>query len=143
MTRAVRIRSKLFALAAFAIGALTIGQPAAAMEKGELFLTQGLACDRPSFVDAVVTLASSGEDLQGALAQVNAGAEKPRCFAGTLLVAKYVAKARTSFIGDNAVHVHKVKIVGFAIVTPHGIVPQQLSQPITQYVFSIERAAGA
>ncbi|MCL4767774.1 MAG: hypothetical protein KJZ80_16220 [Hyphomicrobiaceae bacterium] len=144
MTRPVDLRAKLSALAALGIGALMMaGQPAAAMEEGEIFLTQGLVCDRPSFVDAVVTLASSGEDLPGAMAQVNAGAEKPRCVAGTLLVAKYVAKARTFFTKDNAVHVHKVKVVGFAMATPDGVVPQRLPQPITQYVFSMEKAAGA
>lgn len=143
MTGPVAIRSKLFALAALGIGVMMSGQPAAAMEEGKLFLTQGLVCDRPSLVDAVVTLASSGADMQGAMAQVNAGAEKPRCIAGTLLVARYVAKARTFFIADNAVHVHKVKVVGFGMSTPDGVVPQRLSQPITQYVFSIEKSAGA
>lgn len=143
MTRPVDFRSKLFAVAVIAMGGLTIGQPATAMEKGELFLTQGLVCDRPSFVDAVVTLAASGEDLQDAMAQVNAGAEKPRCLAGTLLVARYVAKSRTFFIKDNAVHVHKIKVVGFALLTTDGIVPQRTPQPVTQYVFSIEKAAGA
>lgn len=143
MTRPVNFRSKLFAVAAIAMGGLAIGQSASAMEKGELFVTQGLVCDRPSFVDAIVTLAASGEDLQDAMAQVNAGAEKPRCLAGTILVARYVAKSRTSFIKDNAVHVHKIKVIGFALMTPDGIVPQRTPQPVTQYVFSIEKAAGA
>lgn len=143
MTRPAPIRSKFFALAAVTLGGLTIGQPAVAKEKGELFLTQGLVCDRPSFVDAVVTLASSGENLEGAMAQVNAGAEKPRCLAGMLVVARYVSKACTFFIKDNAVHVHKIKVVGYGLVTTEGVFPQRVVKPTTQYVFSIERVSGA
>ena len=136
-------RRRSLIAAVFAIGAVTgaaLATPAAAVEKGELFLTQGLVCDRPSYVDAVVTLASSGEDLQGAMAQINAGAEKPRCITGTLLVARYVDKARTFFIKDQMVQVHKVKIVGLGQQTSSGIAPKKLAKPITRYVFSIGKA---
>src|SRR5690606_31214451 len=56
------------AVASIAAGGVWSARPAAAVETGEVFRTQGLVCDRPSYVDAVVTLAESGEDLQGAMA---------------------------------------------------------------------------
>jgi hypothetical protein len=143
MTRKINLRTKLTAAATFAIAGLSLLQPAAAVERGEHFLTQGLVCDRPSYVDAVVTLADSGEDFQAAIAQVNAGAEKPRCLAGVLLVARYVGKARTFFVKDNAVHVHKVKVIGIGMNSPAGLIPRKLEQPVTQYVFTMEKAPGA
>lgn len=142
MTRTADFRSKLFAIAALAICGLTIGHSAEAMERGELFLTQGLVCDRPSFIDAIVTLTSSGEKIEAAMAQVNAGAEEPRCMAGMLLVARYVAKARTFFVDDTAVHVHKVKVVGFGLMSSDEVIPQRLQKPMTKYVFSIAKAPG-
>ena len=139
MSRHRRLTAAAVAFATIT-GGTALATPAAAVEKGELFLTKGLVCDRPSYVDAVVTLASSGENLQGAMAQINAGSDKPRCITGRLVVARYVDKTRTFFIKDQMVQVHKVKVVGFGHETASGIAPQKLSKPITQYVFSISKA---
>ena len=140
MARHRTLIAAVTAVASIAAGSTWSAGPAAAVEKGELFLTQGLVCDRPSYVDAVVTLAESGEDLQGAMAQINAGAAKPRCVTGKLFVARYVDKTRTFFIKDHMVQVHEVKIVGYGQTTASGIAPQKLVKPITQYVFSIGKA---
>lgn len=135
-----KVRTQLLALVSLATLGGLIASPASAMENGKVFLTQGLVCDRPSYVDAVITLADNGDDLQGAINQVNAGAIKPRCIAGMLVVARYVDKARTFFTKDSVIHVHKVKVVGYAEKTATGVVPKKLARPVTQYVFSMEKA---
>jgi hypothetical protein len=142
MSRPSTIRAPFLVLAGLVAFCSLIAAPASAMEKGKVFLTQGLVCDRPSYVDAVITLADNGDDLQGAINQVNAGAAKPRCIAGMLVVARYIDKARTFFTKDSVIHVHKVKVVGFAEKNADGVVPKKLARPVTQYVFSMEKAIG-
>lgn len=140
MPRHRALTAAIVSIASIAVCSAWLVSPAAAVEKGQLFVTQGLVCDRPSYVDAVVTLAESGEDLQGAMAQINAGADKPRCITGKLFIARYVDITRTFFTKDHMIQVHKVKIVGVGQANGSGIAPQKLAKPITQYVFSIGKA---
>ncbi len=143
MFRSKYLRRPFFATAALAAAFAMFTPAAQAMDEGKIFLTQGLVCDRPSFVDAVITLADGGDNLRDALAQINAGSERPRCKAGTLMVARYISTSRSFFIKDSIVHVHKVKIIGVAQTTAKGIVPKRLQRPMTQYVFSMDKAVSA
>lgn len=118
-------------------------QTAAELEKGQVFMTKGLVCDRASEIDAVITLAKSGEALQGALEQINAGAQTPRCIVGRVLFAQYVDKARTFSVKDQTFHVHHVQVVGVAMKTPTGVVPMRLEKPMQQYVVSTEDSVPA
>jgi len=113
------------------------------LEKGQVFATSGLVCDRPSEVDAVITLARKGEVLQKALDQINAGAKMPRCIMGRMLIAQYKAKARTFSVNDQPFYVHEVDVIGVAIRTPRGVVPIKLGKPMKQYVVSTQESVPA
>jgi hypothetical protein len=67
------------------IGALLFAMPAIAYQKDEPLVTEGLVCDHASEIDAVMTLAAHGDSLEAALAEINHGAEKPRCFIASIL----------------------------------------------------------
>lgn len=137
-------RRTRLATAIFATMALFHSAPSAhAYESGQSVVTEGLVCDKDSEVDAVVTLMLHGEDLPSALAQINAGAQAPRCSAGQTLLTTYVEKVHTFYIKDNAYIVHKVRVLGVATKTPAGIVPRELDQPMEQFIVSTEKAAGA
>lgn len=123
--------------------AVLVTLPAQAYEPGEIVVTQGLACEQASEVEAVVTLLSHGEDIPGALQQINHGADKNRCFAGAILLTQYVEIARTFHLKDSEYRVHKVSVVGVGRVTPMGVVPQPLAEPVFQYIVSAEKAPGA
>jgi hypothetical protein len=133
----------VLALAIAAVGALLFAMPAKAYEKGELLVTEGLVCDHASEIDAVITLTALGESLQAALAEINYGTEKPRCFIGAILLSRYVRKVRTFYIKDSVYHVHKIKILGVGMKTPSGVIAQELESPVKQYIVSTEPATGA
>jgi hypothetical protein len=124
------------------IGALLFAIPAIAYEKDEPLVTEGLVCDHASEIDAVMTLTAHGESLQAALAEINYGTEKPRCFIGAVLLSRYVRKVRTFSIKDGLYQVHKVKVLGVGIKTASGIITQELKSPMTQYIVSAEAATG-
>jgi hypothetical protein len=131
------------AFAIAAIGVLLFALPANAYEKGEPLVTQGLVCDQASEVDAVVTLALSGENLQTALAEVNHGAERPRCVTGVIQLAQYVKEVHTFYIKDNAYYVHEIEVLGVGMKTMTGIMAKELESPVRQYVVSTRKATGA
>lgn len=116
---------------------------AADLQKGQMFMTSGLVCDRPSEVDAVITLARRGEALEAALQQINAGSEVPRCIVGKALFGQYLGKAKTFSVNEQRFHVHQVEIIGVAIKTPGGIAPMRLQKPIKQYVVSTDNTVAA
>lgn len=118
-------------------------QSAGDLAEGQIFSTTGLVCDKPSEVDAVVTLARKGEALKRALDQINAGADIPRCVLGQRLIARYVTKAKTFLIDDQPFYVHEVVVIGVAIPTPHGVAPIRLKKPMKQYVVSTEKSVSA
>jgi len=118
-------------------------QTAADLEKGQIFTTSGLVCDRPSEIDAVITLARNGEPLKNALDQINAGSETPRCIVGRMLVAQYVDRSRTFEVNEETFLVHQVQVVGIAVRTPRGVVPMRLKQPMEQYVVSTDNTRPA
>lgn len=118
-------------------------QAVADLNRGQLFMTSGLVCDRASEVDAVITLARKGEKLNEALEQINAGAEIPRCVVGRQLIAEYQQKFRSFTVENEIFHVHKVQVVGIAMRTPHGIVPVKLKKPLEQYVVSADNSEPA
>ncbi len=118
-------------------------QSAAEVRKGQLFVTKGLVCDSPSEVDAVITLARSGDNLEAALAQVNSGAELPRCIIGRMLIAKYVDKSSRFLAADESFQIHHVQIVGIVMPTPHGVMPIRLNKPLQQYVVSSDLSVSA
>lgn len=118
-------------------------QSAADLEKGQIFMTSGLVCDRPSEIDAVITLSKNGEPLKTALEQINAGTETPRCVVGRMLIAQYIDKARTFSVDEQTFYIHQVQIVGVAIRTPHGVVPMRLQKPMEQYVVSADKSQPA
>lgn len=109
-------------------------QSAAKSVKGQLFLTQGLVCDNPSQVDAVITLSHSGDDLDVALEQINAGAEVPRCVVGRVLIARYVEKARSFTVSNRVFNVHRVLIVAIGMKKENNVVPMKLERPLEQFV---------
>jgi len=106
-------------------------------------MTSGLVCDRPSEIDAVITLSKNGEPLKTALEQINAGTETPRCVVGRMLIAQYIDKARPFSVGDQMFYIHPVQIVAVAIRTPHGVVPMRLQKPMEQYVISADKSQPA
>ncbi|MGE8942083.1 hypothetical protein ACO2I3_09250 [Leptospira interrogans] len=106
--------------------------------KGQLFLTQGLVCDNPSQVDAVVTLSNSGDALEGALEQINAGAEVPRCVVGRVLIARYVEKARSFTVANREFNVHRVLIVAIGMKKENSVVPMSLERPLEQFVVTTD-----
>lgn len=118
-------------------------QSAADLNKGQLFMTKGLVCDRVSEIDAVITLAKKGEKLDSAVEQVNAGAEAPRCIVGRALIAEYGQKAQSFSVEDQTFEVHQVRVVGVAMQTPHGMVPMRLQKPLDQFVVSTDNAEPA
>jgi len=118
-------------------------QSATRLQKGQLFMTSGLVCDRASEVDAVITLARKGEKLHAALDQINAGAATPRCVVGRMLIAEYVNKAQAFTVADQLFQVHQVQIVGVAVRTPHGVVPMRLDKPMEQYVVTTDDTVAA
>ena len=112
--------------------------PSTDLQKGQLFMTSGLVCDRASEVDAVITLARKGEKLNAALDQINAGTKTPRCIVGRTLIAKYVNVAQAFTVADQLFQVHQVQIVGVAVKTPAGVVPMKLDMPMEQYIVSTD-----
>jgi len=143
MTAATRPALALLLLLLAASGVLLGGSPARAHKPGDLIVTEGLVCDRASEVDAVVTLSLHGHDVSSALAEVNRGAQKPRCLVGVLVLTEFVATVQTFYHRDRAYLVHKVRVVGVALVTPAGLLPQRLAVPLDQFVVSTIKAAGA
>jgi hypothetical protein len=123
------------------IAALLFAMPAIAYEKDEPLVTDGLVCNHASEIDAVMTLTADGESLQAALAEINHGAEKPRCFIGAILLSRYVRRVRTFSIKDS-VYEHKVKVLGIGMKTPPGVIAQELKSPVTQYIVSAEASIG-
>jgi hypothetical protein len=113
-------------------------QSAEKSAKGQLFLTQGLVCDNPSQVDAVVTLSNSGDALERALEQINAGAEVPRCVVGRVLIARYVEKARSFTVANREFNVHRVLIVGIGMKKENSVVPMSLERPLEQFVVTTD-----
>lgn len=118
-------------------------QAAADLEKGQMFMTSGLVCDQASEIDAVITLAHSGEPLKAALEQINAGTETPRCILGRVLIAQYMDKARSFSVNEQSFQVHQVQVVGLAVRTPRGVVPMRLKTPMEQYVVSTDNTRPA
>ena len=118
-------------------------QSAADLEKGQIFMTSGLVCDRPSEIDAVITLARNGETLKTALEKINSGAETPRCVVGRMLIAQYMDKAQTFSVKEQTFQIHQVQVVGVAVRTPHGVVPMRLDKPMEQYVVSTDESRAA
>ncbi len=127
----------------FTKSAPEFSQSVADLEKGQIFMTSGLVCDQVSEIDAVITLARKGEALKGALEQINAGTEMPRCVVGKTLIAQYMEKARTFSVNEEMFHVHQVQVVGVAVRTPRGIVPIKLKEPMEQYVVSSDNTRPA
>jgi len=120
-----------------------LSQSVGDLTEGQIFSTNGLVCDKPSEVDAVVTLARKGEALKAALNQINAGAQVPRCVMGQTLIARYVARATTFSIDDQPFYIHEVIVVGVAVQTPRGVVPFRLKKPMKQYVVSTLKSVSA
>lgn len=118
-------------------------QAAEDLDKGQVFMTSGLVCDRPSEIDAVITLARNGEPLKTALDQINAGTETPRCIVGRMLIAQYMDKSRSFSVNEQTFQVHQVQVVGIAIRTPRGVVPMRLEQPMEQYVVTTDNTRPA
>ncbi len=110
---------------------------------GELFLTNGLSCDDASQVDAVMTLSNSGDQLQDALQQINAGAEIPRCIVGRFLFARYVEKARTFDVKGRGFNVHRVLIIAVGMPSADGVVPMELKTPLEQFVVTSDNSRSA
>lgn len=136
--------AKLAALLVALLGAVLLTIPAHAQsKKGDVVVSEGLVCDRASEVDAVVTLSLHGLDMQSAVAEINAGADKPRCVVGVLILSEFVETVQTFYHRDSAYSVHKVKVVGIGLSTPVGMVPQRLETPVEQFVVSTAKAAGA
>jgi hypothetical protein len=111
-------------------------QSAANLKKGEIFTTSGLVCDKPSDIDAVITLTRNGEPLNTAIEQINAGTEVPRCVVGRMLIAEYLGKVHTFSVDGQEFQIHHVQIIGLAIHTPHGVVSMRLKKPMEQFVVS-------
>ena len=110
---------------------------------GELFLTNGLSCDDASQVDAVMTLSNSGDQLEEALQQINAGAEVPRCIVGRFLFARYVEKTRTFDVKGRGFNVQRVLIIAVGMPSPDGVVPKELKTPLEQFVVTTDQSRSA
>jgi hypothetical protein len=117
---------------------IAYSQSAEQTPKGAMFVTQGLICDSPSQIDAVVTLSNSGEPLDSALLQINAGAELPRCVIGRMLFARYEEKAQTFSLRGQTFTVHRVLIIAVGVNSSDGIVPTELKTPLEQFVVTAD-----
>ena len=127
----------------FGSQSIAYSQTAEQTPKGSLFVTQGLICDNPSQVDAVVTLSNSGEPLDSALHQINAGSELPRCVVGRMLFARYEEKARTFQLKGQTFTVHRVLIIAVGVNSADGIVPTELKAPLEQFVVTADTSQPA